>query len=112
VRAGDREDPFVVQHVLREPLRARAVRQSRVEQRFDDRLAATQRVADDHAVEPGVDGAPFVALLDANAEALELRAHGRINILIGTGHLMARRLRDRREPAHEGPADTEDMNPH
>src|SRR5690606_8619267 len=53
-----------------------------------------------------------VALGELDAEAFELRAHGRIDVRVGARDAMARRLRDRGDAAHEGAADAEDVYVH
>jgi hypothetical protein len=48
--AGDREHPAPFQHLARQPLRPRRIRQAALEQGFDHRLAARHDVADQHHV--------------------------------------------------------------
>ena len=94
VRAGDREHPLVVEHVLEEPLRSRLVGQPGVEDRLDERIAARQRVADDEDVRAARDARQLrgvVALGERDAERLELRAHRRIDVGVAAGHLESRR---------------------
>ena len=84
---------------------------ARVQQRLDDGLAARQRVADDDAFDAGVDRR-VVALDELDAELLELRAHRRVDVLIGARDVVPGLLRDGRDAAHEGAADAEDVDAH
>jgi hypothetical protein len=103
---------LVAEHVVGEPLRSRVIRQPGVEQSFDHRLAPRERVADDDAIEVRIEPALVVALLELDAELLELRAHRRVDVLIRARDFVAGGLRDRRDAAHERAADAEDVNPH
>ena len=111
VRSGHREHPFVAQHVLGEPLRPRRIGAAGVQQRFDDGFAARQRIADDDALDAGIDRR-LVALDELDAEARELRAHRRVDVLIGARDVVAGFFRDGRDAAHERAADAEDMDAH
>src|SRR5690606_5144305 len=99
-------------HVVREPFRTRVVGHAGIQQRFDDRVAAAEDVADDHAVEIVVQLAFVVPLVQPDPELAQLGAHRRVDVLVGTGHLVAGCLRKGRDAAHEGAANSEDMNPH
>jgi hypothetical protein len=112
VRAGHRQGPAVVQHLARQPLRARAVRQAGIEQPFDDRQAAPHDVAHHHAIGRGRQQVVLVALDHLDPELCELGAHGRIERAVGPGHPMAPGARQRRHARHECPADAEDMDVH
>src|SRR4029077_5239274 len=53
-----------------------------------------------------------VAFDQLDPERIQLRAHGRVDVGVATGHAMAGGARDRRETAHEGAADAEDVEMH
>ena len=54
----------------------------------------------------------FEALRELDAQRLELRAHGWIDVLVRTGDAMARGLGDGGDAAHERAADAENVNVH
>ena len=53
-----------------------------------------------------------VAVDELDAERFELRAHRRIDVLIGARDVVPGLFRDGRDAAHEGSADAEDVNAH
>jgi hypothetical protein len=53
-----------------------------------------------------------VTLHARDAEITQLRAHRRIDVLIGSGHVVPGFLRDGGNSSHESAADTEDVNAH
>ena len=88
VRAGDREHPLVVEHVIEEPLRSRLVGQADIEDRLDERVAARKRVADHEDVRATRHARQLrrvVALGERDAERRKLRAHRRIDIGVAAG---------------------------
>src|SRR5690606_22395891 len=109
MRARDGEDPFVAQHIFSKPLGTGIVRHAGIQQRLDRGVAAAQHVTDDDAVEI-LELPPVITLVQADAELAQLRAHRRVYVLIRTGYLMARGLRQRGDAAHERTAYSEDMN--
>ncbi len=112
MRPGDGGDLASAQHVLRQPLRARRVRQPAVEQPLDDRLAAAHHVADDDDVGLEVELFRSIALDQRDALRLELRAHRRVDAGIRAGDAVARRAGQRGDAAHERAADAEDVQVH
>ena len=106
VRARDREHMATFKHVLREPLRSRGVSHAAIEQRFDHRTAAAQRVADHHDVGIEIELLGAVALDELDAERRELIAHGRIDVEVRAGDAKSRRLADRRHAPHESPCNS------
>ena len=79
---------------------------------FDRRIAARQGVADDDQVGRGVEVRRIITFAQRDALGLELRAHGRIDLGVRTGHAVPERTRQHGHTAHERPADTENMNTH
>ena len=112
VGAGDREHPASFQHLARQPLRPRGIRQAELEQRFDHRLAARHHVADQHHVRGRRELRGVEAFGHRDAERLQLRAHGRVDIAIRAADAEARGAGQGGDAAHERAADAEDMNVH
>src|SRR5262249_32332223 len=94
------------------PRRARAVTLAGVEHFLDERIPAGHDVADPPEVGPHRDLVGAVALEDLDALRRELGAHRRIDARVRAGDAMARRAREHRDSAHEGPADAEDVEMH
>ena len=113
--AGHRDHPLVAQHVLVQPLRSRGIGEATVENGLHQRVAPRQRIADEKYV-----GAPRHAIElsrvpargEHDAEALELGAHGRIDVGVAPAHPVSRRLGEGGDPAHEGPANTKNVQMH
>ena len=112
MRAGDRQHMAVVQHIFRQPLRTGLVRQTAVQHGFDDLDAAAHDVADDDAVGIDVQLRRVDALVNVDAELLQLCAHRRVNVAIAAGHLVTRCAGQRCNAAHEGSANTENVYVH
>ncbi len=83
-----------------------------LEQRFDDRHAARHDIAHHHHVRSRRELARIEARDELDAQRLELRAHGWIDVLVRTGDAMARGLGDGGDAAHERAADAENVNVH
>ena len=112
MRPRDREHVAVLEHVLRQPLRSRGVRHAAIEQRFDHRTAATQRIAHHHDVGIEIELLGSVPLDELDAQRRELIAHGRIDVQVRPGDAESRGLGDRRQAAHEGPRNSQDVYMH
>ena len=112
VRSGDAEHVNVAQHFARQPFGPRGVRNAAFEQRLDDRHAARHDIAHHHDVRLRRELAGFESRDELDAERLELRAHGWIDVLVRTGDTMARGLGDGGDAAHERAADAENVNVH
>ena len=112
VRAGDAKDPAALQHIFRQPLRARDIGQALVENGFEQRVAARNRVADDKNIglQSHLTGCEAFDQLDAGRA--QLVAHRRVDIGVAAGHLVATSHGQLRDAAHEGAADTQNMNVH
>ena len=82
MRPRDREHVAVLEHVLRQPLRSRGVRHAAIEQRFDHRTAATQRIAHHHDVGIEIELLGAVPLDELDAQRRELIAHRRIDVQV------------------------------
>ena len=50
--------------------------------------------------------------MNFDAERLELCAHRRVNVAVATRYVVASRPRERRDAAHEGSTDAENVNMH
>ncbi len=115
VRSGDRQHPLVEQHVFGEPLRTRNVTPIGIQYRLEQRVAAGDRVADDEHIGGRGDRVELrriVAFGQRDPQARELRAHRRIDVGVAAGDRVAALPRDRGDPAHERPADAEDVQMH
>ena len=53
-----------------------------------------------------------ITLHQLDPRRLELGAHGGVDVGVGSGDLVAQCARQERDAAHEGPADTEDVQVH
>ena len=51
-----------------------------------------------------------VAVLDGNPQALKQGAHGRVDVLVGAGHVVALLLQDAGQGGHAGAADAEEVD--
>ena len=98
--------------MLRKPLRAGLKARPRVEDRFHERVAPGDDVADHPEIGPQRHLIGAVALCQLDAERLELLAHRRIDIRVAAGDAMPGLLRDRCDAAHECAADAEDVKVH
>ena len=112
VRARDGEHPAVAQHGLGEPLRPGHVREPAIEDRFHQRIAARDDVADDEEVGAESELVETPAFDEADALRLELRAHRRIDVGIAAGDGVAGLAGDGGDAAHERAADAEDVDVH
>ncbi len=109
---GGGQHPAPLQHVIGQPLRAGDIGQALVQHVFDCRVATRQGVAHHHQFGCRFQMRRLVALHQFDALRLELRAHRRIDVGVGAGDAMAEFLGQHRERAHEGAADTENMDMH
>src|ERR1700694_501321 len=104
--ARDREDVPAAEHVLGKPLGPRNVAFPAIENRLHQRVAARDDVADDPYIGPQRELILAETFRELDAERRELLAHWRIDVRIAAGHAVARGLRDRRDAAHEGAANS------
>ncbi len=112
VRAGDGEDVAAGEDLLGEPLRPARVGGVGVEDRFDQRVAAHDRVADDEEIRRERELIGVVALDQLDAEGGKLVAHRRVDVGVAAGHPVPGLARERRQSAHERAADAEDVQVH
>ena len=112
VRSRDREDVAAGEDLLGEPLRPARVGDVGVEDRFDQRVAARERVADDIEIGRELELLGVVAFDQLDAERLELIAHRRVDVGVAAGHPVPGVAGERGEPAHERAADAEDVQVH
>ena len=112
MRTCDGHGPAIGEQVAREPLGPRGVRDAAVEQRFDERIAATHDVADDDDIRIQLQLLGVVAFDEIDAHRSKLLRHGRINALIRPRDAMAQLTRQRGDASHECAADAEDMKVH
>src|SRR5690606_36203594 len=81
-----------------------------LEDGLHERVAPRHDVADDPEVGPQRELAGLVALDQLDAERAQLVAHRGIDIRVAAGDAMPRLPGDRRDAAHEGAADAEDVD--
>ena len=110
--AGDSEHPFVVQHVVGQPLWAGGVGEAALEDGFHQRVAAGDDVADDEDVGLDADLAGIPAFGQIDAEGAQLVGHRRVDVGVAAGDGVAGCAGDGGEAAHEGAADAEDVKVH
>ncbi len=110
--AGHGQYPAALQHMVRQPLRARHIRQTCVEHIFNRRVATRQRVADHHRVRRRDQLHGIIALGQLYALRLELGAHRWIDIGVGASDPVPQLFGEHRQRPHERAADTKDMNMH
>jgi hypothetical protein len=107
--AGDRQHLAPRQHVFAQPFRAGRVRAAAVEQGLDRRIAPRQCIADHDRIAVGREVFGQIALLQRDAERLELRGHGRVYRLVTAFDIVAEFARERGDAAHEGAGNAEDV---
>jgi len=112
VRAGHGHHVTAAQHVLRQPLRAAGVGKLGVEHRLQQRVAASDRIADHEEVGRERQLGSVVAPDELDAERSELLAHGWIDVGVAARDAMAGLARERGDASHEGAADAEDVQMH
>ena len=110
--AGDAQHPFSLQDMLGQPLRPGNVGQALVEYRFKQRIAARNGVADDENVRCQRQLADVETFDEIDAGGAQLVAHRWIDIGIAAGDLVAGGHRQLGDAAHEGAADSQNMNVH
>ena len=81
-----------------------------VEDALDFRIAARERVADNHEIGRGREVRFGVRLEDGDAERMEQIAHGRIGGLVGAGDAMALELEQPCKRGHGRAADADEMD--
>ena len=113
MRAGHGQHPAPGQHVFRQPLRARGIRQATVEDRLHQRHATLDHVADHEDVRlHALELAGLEAFDQLDAQRLELGRHRRIDILVAARHRVAGRPRQCSDAAHESATNTENVDVH
>ena len=110
--AGHAKHAATAQHVLGQPLRPGNVVEPFVEHVLDRRIAARQRVADHDLLAVVADRIRRIAFAQRDAQLFELGGHRRIDVLVAAFDLVTGLARQRRHAAHEGAADTEDVEFH
>jgi hypothetical protein len=109
MRAGDGEHVLSGEDVFGQPLRPGHVALAMIKDRFQQRVAAHHNVAD----HPHVGAHDQLLLVEPfgqlDAERAQLLAHRRIDVRVAAGDSIAGGARDGRDAAHEGAADSEDM---
>jgi hypothetical protein len=112
MRAGNTEHPAVMQHMFGQPLRAGDIGQAFVEHSFKQRVATRNGVADDENVGLQRQLAKVEAFNQFNARSAKLVAHRRIDVGVAARDLVTGGNRQLGDAAHEGAADTQNMNVH
>ena len=112
MRARDTHDPAALQDVACPPFRAGLVSAPTVQQRFDQLIATAHDVTNHEHIRVQRQLVRRVSLDDVDAQTGKLRAHRRVDADVGPGHAMPGRTRQRGDPAHEGSADSNNMQVH
>ena len=112
MRAGDAEHPAALQHVLGQPLRSGNIGQALVEDGFEQRVAARDGVADHENVGVQRQLIDRKAFDEVDAGGAQLVAHRRVDVGVAAGDAMAGGNRQLGDAAHEGAADTQNVNVH
>ena len=112
VRAGYRQHPLVVQHLLGQPLRAGDVWQAAIEDFLHQRIATCDHVADHKHIRFQFKLLRAEALNQLDTLRFQLGAHRRINVGIAASHTKTCLFGDDGNAAHESTANTKNMNVH
>ena len=112
VRAGHCQRPFVVQNIFQQPLRAGDIGQAAIENFLHQRIAACDHVANHKQIRCERNLLRIETFDQAYALRFELRAHRRIDIGVAAGDGVPGLLRQDRDAAHKGAANTKNMNAH
>ena len=112
VSARDRQDPAIPEDVLGQPLRAGIEWQAGVQQGLHHIPAPAHDVAHHHAIDVTVEMLRVVPLAHRDIQIVEQVTHRWIHVLIGSGDPVTCCLCQRGDSAHEGAADSKDVNAH
>ena len=112
MRAGDDERIVARQKEFLERLRKRTIRNFAIEDRFDFRIAARQRIAEDNDVRRGIEIGGVESVRPANPQAVEQRRRGRINAGVRARHAMSAFGQHSGERRHGRAADSRKMKMH
>ena len=112
MRSGNGHDVAPRQQVFADPGRTGGKRRAAVEHGFEERIAARHHIADDEAVRRQRQLLGAIALDQFDAGRAQLIAHRRIDRGIAAGDAMPGSLRKTRNAAHEGAADSQDVQVH
>ena len=110
VRAGDDDRGVPRNEIFLEQLRHGAVRQFFVEDVFDFRIAARDRVADHAEVRRRLQIFFAKSFVPADAEGIEQRGSGRIDVDVRAGDVKAALFQHSRDRSHGGAGDSEQMD--
>ncbi|MNO98461.1 hypothetical protein D3C76_902080 [compost metagenome] len=106
------QHPAIFEDMLEQPLWARDIRQVAIQHIFHAGVATAHGVADHHQIRRRIELGRIIALGQLYALLLELGAHGGIDVGIGARDSITQLLGQHGDAAHEGAADTEDVNMH
>ncbi len=112
MRARDAKYPTATQNVVSQPLGAGYIRQIVVEYGFKQGVAARNRIANHVEIRVQIHLVSTKTFHQMDALLGQLRAHRRVYIGVTTGDLMPGRTGQQRNSAHEGAANTQDVNMH
>ena len=112
VGAGDGDHRTAGQHLVTQPLRAGGIGQPTLEQRLDFGVAARDGIADHREIRRGDEIVGRIAFHQGDTGLGQLCAHGRIDVGIAPRDAMTTRARQKRQRAHEGTANTDDVKVH
>ena len=101
-----------MQHIVGQPLRAGSVGQVAVKYGFHQRVAAGDHIADNKHVGIAVNLAGVPAFDQFDAEGAQLVGHRRVDVGVAACDGVAGGACNRSEPAHEGAANTENVQMH
>ncbi|MNT11005.1 hypothetical protein D3C72_1458630 [compost metagenome] len=107
--AGHGQGVAARQDLLGQPLGAGNVALAGIQDGFHGRVAARQRVADHHLPSALRHAVGAVALVQGDAQLLELGRHRRIDGLVAAADRMAQFPRQGGHATHEGAGDCKDM---
>ena len=110
--AGYRQHPTTAQYVFGQPLGPRHIGIAGVQDGFHQRVAPRHDVADHVKIGPKLALRGVEAFDQVDPERAQLIAHGGIDVGVAAGHPQAGLTCDGREPAHEGAADSKNVDMH
>src|SRR5262245_60290020 len=110
MRPGDDDRARAPQEVIAHRLGQRTVPDLAVEDLLELRIAARNRVADDHEIQVGRDVLRPVALECRDLLLRQEIAHRGIDVLVRSAHVVAAALQQRRERGHSGTADADQVD--
>ncbi len=112
VCAGYSEHPLLPQHIVAQPLRPRDIGQVAVEDGFHQRVAPRDHIANHIQIGTDRQLRRIEALDQLDPLGFELGAHRRVDVGVAAGDAVPGLAGDEGDPAHEGAADSKDVDMH